>query len=816
MLTDEATRYFIVVESVVVIITLVFGFYSYVTKQAGQAAAEDLGRSCCETRQMGYFVARKPNTLAYFFRRKTTQIPAVPTIENIIRAGDRLLFTSSMFDHVYPSPQDVCWVGLYKQFFNEMAWLPEERTSKARTADEAISAYMKQADARVDQLQKGNSKSARRASGTNKESSRDCEKGKTMYLNNLMPMRPETNTPVRHCLFPGKWEGLLLPTLVSCILPLEPFRTISDGAEPQPNTLDLPDIRPLWLVDKQPCIEMSREELAGFALSIGTPLVKHRDGSMSGTGPFGAHLSLSRINNYWKLQLTHQHRQLDHEMQYGSGYTTLLAKHLACNSLPVDLGEGKGILRSIHVGPDFLKWISDDEFAQSVNKLREVNKLKEARDELRKKEERLRIELRNVETNADTVSELREVVEEQKRQQNLYNALLPLQAVPQTAPELKYLYRLPSAYEPEEYCYMPPPKHSDESDNKDGSARENGGAKEDRDVKNDEATKDDGKIKDDGTRKEDRAVEESEIGEFPLHWFKAVARIAFGGLVPQAGESIINAVLFTVTGGSREEFKGRLSPDNLREQDAHDDDGNSRADNFLKPRGRNHSVGTQSRETSARRSRISYYGRKPSDDEFQSCSMLTMALQRLVDALHTDCREFKLFGDYVEKRVRHQLTTNETDCSIPATPRHAGALFNRYMTALERLVAKSLYPKWGREVQDFSWLGTILSRFDDPKSGNETEAGLQVKKVYEQCAELLFLNYRKDNAEADLKANVDKVTRKIQQNENITVDDCANVARCIIASWALRVPPIQLEWEEWSCETSTAAFNQLPSVLAFG
>ena len=138
------------------------------------------------------------------------------------------------------------------------------------------------------------------------------------------------------------------------------------------------------------------------------------------------------------------------------------------------------------------------------------------------------------------------------------------------------------------------------------------------------------------------------------------------------------------------------------------------------------------------------------------------------------------------------------------------------MTALERLVAKSLYPKWGREVQDFSWLGTILSRFDDPKSGNETEAGLQVKKVYEQCAELLFLNYRKDNAEADLKANVDKVTRKIQQNENITVDDCANVARCIIASWALRVPPIQLEWEEWSCETSTAAFNQLPSVLAFG
>lgn len=117
MLSDETTRYFIVIESIFVILTLGLALYTYIGEAAEQAARDDLGRSCCEERQMGYFVTRRPNRLAYFFKRANVRVPEVPTVENIIQAGDRFLFTSAMFDHIDSSPKEVCWVNLYTQFF---------------------------------------------------------------------------------------------------------------------------------------------------------------------------------------------------------------------------------------------------------------------------------------------------------------------------------------------------------------------------------------------------------------------------------------------------------------------------------------------------------------------------------------------------------------------------------------------------------------------------------------------------------------------------------------------------------------------------
>jgi hypothetical protein len=97
--------------------------------------------------------------------------------------------------------------------------------------------------------------------------------------------------------------------------------------------------RKLWLVKGQPCIEISREELAGFALVLGIPLTMDNDNeaavtTICGTGPFGVHIRGRIVGLDWRLHLTLQHKQVTHRPSEGSGYSTLFAKHIACGCIP--------------------------------------------------------------------------------------------------------------------------------------------------------------------------------------------------------------------------------------------------------------------------------------------------------------------------------------------------------------------------------------------------------------------------------------------------------------------------------------------------
>lgn len=812
MLTEQTTQYFIVVEAIMVVITLVLALISYVVEGASRAAQEDIGKSCCEKRQMGYFVARQPYTWSYFRRTATARIPKVPTVENLIQAGDRLMFTSAMFDHIDSSPQDVCWVSLYTQFFQGVAWLNWLQTHNIRQ-NEDIAKYLQKADERVKELsQPGKVERSVSKKNNHGTSAVDVEAGGTRRAHPVL-MKPNSRTPVRHCLFPGRSKGL--PILVSCVLP---FQKPGSEAQPAIEKLELPDIRTLWLVDGKPCIEMSREELAGLALSLGIPLIKRQDGSISGTGPFGTHINLVRHVTHWRLRLTHQHRQFDHEAQYGSGYATLYAKHAACDCLPIDLEESahqkqgdidfgrKSIdtVRCIYVCRGFLKWIRGRKFARAVKSL--------------------------------------ELYEGQTRVPEY--KLSPLEPVYQTCQELKYLYRLPTGFKVDAYCYTPDPFEDNNNDDSDYS---------------------------------------NEDGRYTLHWFNAVARIAFGGLVPQAGRLLINAVLFTVTGEYRIDCE--------LEEDDDSDHGYSRG----------RASGIETREGSSRRTRRKHsfvggfrirslslpYARTSNDDRpssthvqtpmsdrawspmhakqtdpENSSSWVTMALQYLVDALHSHCysmHEFSLFGEYVGRRARREFRWLDTDTSISSTPRHAGALFNRYMTALERLTAISLIQRWrydvptandpANEVSSTQLANFAPETYSDPtkveKPGmverglaaaskffqvpetstgsrsNRVDPKQHVKEIYEKCAQLLSENFGNEKNSLTLRDIVENVKTRIGSNreeDRITVEDCANVARCIIASWALRVPFIELEWEasDPSRLNVHAAFDELPSVLAFG
>jgi hypothetical protein len=462
MLSDVTTRYFIVIEACFVIVSFALAFFNYFTELAWRKAKEDLGSVCGRETAMGYFVAKRPTALDYL-RRKTTGVPEVPSIADLIKAGDGGLYTSSMFDYISPSYAEVCWVRLYKQFFNEMALFPQG--PQGRTAD------------------------ARKSSG----------------IANIWAKADVCAEPVSRS------------DLVSCILPLVPYISLQGGRlVPTKNKypscfLIFKEIRPLWILEGKPCIETSREELAGLALVLGiTFKLNNHSSSMCGTGPFGIHFEGERNKLQWRLRLDHQNRQPDHGRTTGHGYLTLFAKHMACECLPFGRTQETRRVLSVYIDKD--TW----------NSIRNNRKV-----------------------------------------------FLKRICVPVPEP-LKYLSRLPAADAP--YFFY---------------------------------------------------NQKAEIlGDSSVPWVEAVVGIAFGGLVPQAGENLVRAVAFTITG--REELIPRS---------------NTGAYTFLLP----------------------------------------YAIQLLIKEVHKRSPDRNHFGS-----IGNDFP--ETDSS-PSTSRHAGALFARYMTLLERITA---------------------------------------------------------------------------------------------------------------------------------
>lgn len=346
MLSDETTRYFIVAEACVVVVTLLGGIFKYLLDQA---AKDDSGSLCCQKTMMRHFVAKRPHPLRYIFGA-TTNIPEVPTVASLILAGDYLIYTSSLFDQIPAIPREVCWVNLYTQFFDEMAWLRKSWTDDTRNGNKFIKRYLAQADRQVPWLQRLQ-KLVKLANGfitavyhtLLRTASLDLEK-QAIELTSTQAIPRSHHSAVlhRHSMYQhDQRENANGPYLVSCVRPLAKDHRVSD------KELNFLETRPLWILDAKPCIEISREELAGLALAMGIPLTKHEDGSISGAGPFGAFLFLSRHLNNWLLRLTHQNRQPTHDASKGSGYSTLFAKHMASASLPLNVSDGE--IRSILV-----------------------------------------------------------------------------------------------------------------------------------------------------------------------------------------------------------------------------------------------------------------------------------------------------------------------------------------------------------------------------------------------------------------------------------------------------------------------------------
>ena len=154
MISETSIRIFTVCAFGVGVGGFVLAFWAYLADISTRASQADVGKACCSPRSMGYFVAKNVGKWAYI-RGGSVKVPRVPVLRNIIRAGDWGFFSSAMFNDIPPGPQAVCWVKLYTAYFDEMMWTSQcDNRLDSKADDPDIGRYIQQATKTIRQEMK--------------------------------------------------------------------------------------------------------------------------------------------------------------------------------------------------------------------------------------------------------------------------------------------------------------------------------------------------------------------------------------------------------------------------------------------------------------------------------------------------------------------------------------------------------------------------------------------------------------------------------------------------------------------------------------
>jgi hypothetical protein len=277
--------------------------------------------------------ATDPKKMRYFYTHRLgwwqtlfgEQSPVlnVTRISGLIEAGDRGFWTSAALDRILDGHAEITWVPLFASIFEEV-WHSKVAPWPGLWGDE-----YKIAMNRI----------------------RDSSNQKQIQHKQMRWKHYET-----------KKDGTC--RLVNCCRPLEPIDTdtplkasvIAEEKSAELHHRGLGNTRPTWNLNRKPCIETTREELIALALIMGSSIkIQSYTESLNGVGAFGLSLYAIPDRGSWTLGLTQGSRIPRHVPSMGSGYTTLMAKHLACGSVP--FAQNSGWIKSVYVKKPVLQAI---------------------------------------------------------------------------------------------------------------------------------------------------------------------------------------------------------------------------------------------------------------------------------------------------------------------------------------------------------------------------------------------------------------------------------------------------------------------------
>jgi hypothetical protein len=286
------------------------------------------------------------------------------------------------------------------------------------------------------------------------------------------------------------------PLLIRSIKPLE---RIGSGIWVCPKQ---PDRTKLWIHDDKPCVQVFSEEMAALTFILGITYFEHRKAktgaesyeasNASSVGAFGTILTNRQVNHYNMMRLTHSRWGHQSHLGGGSGYSMIFAKHMACGCLP---------------------------FAQSVTKYHSLNIV------------------HTVVVTKTTLESLRK------------DAVILYEQLPNSTLEIpesvwKYLRSLPSMAIPD--LYYPYSRTHQDSDI---SAFLDGTGKRETNIKEIDIESFAIYSKYDSDSHQSPKAKPEKLSRIVYTWPKAVAGIAFGGLVPMATTHLVDAVAFAVGEG---------------------------------------------------------------------------------------------------------------------------------------------------------------------------------------------------------------------------------------------------------------------------
>lgn len=320
---DEATRlaWSQTIASWLALLGVILAVVGLATERIRRVREHDESFQTTNPRRMGCLRQGPPRKYRSLLGLRTPALE-LPSLKHLFEDADRGLWTSATLDHMYDLQAELSWVPLYEAVFGEMVRLGGGDARR-------ITYYGSQLRPMFRNIQSVKHE---------KDHTTDFFKTRDMLLKR------------------GK--------LVSCIREL-PDVNVDPNKRADPAQKAFIKLQPVWITGNKPCIGVTREELVALALFAGMKIERSAHGlHYSGIGPFGLSIDLIHTDADWRLSLIRGSRIPRHAPSLGSGYTLLMAKHLACGSIPFQ--RSPSWVRSVYLRDDVLSAIKAGHFIIDV------------------------------------------------------------------------------------------------------------------------------------------------------------------------------------------------------------------------------------------------------------------------------------------------------------------------------------------------------------------------------------------------------------------------------------------------------------------
>ncbi|ETS75514.1 hypothetical protein PFICI_12458 [Pestalotiopsis fici W106-1] len=308
---DEANRlaWSQTIASWLALLGVILAVAGLATERIRRVREHDESFQTTNPRRMGCFRQDPPSRYRSLLGGRTPALE-VPSLEHLFEDADRGLWTSSTLDHMSAIQAELSWVPLYEAVFGEIVRFSRE--------DKKDIAYY----------------------GTLLRP----------IFNNIQSARHELGHTTKF--FQDRDMLLRREKLVNCVRELP---EVDVGPDNRASAVEerFAKLQSIWIAGNKPCISVTREELVALALFTGMRIERSAHGlHYSGRGPFGLSIDLIHTDANWRLSLVRGSRIPRHAPSLGSGYTLLMAKHLACGSIPFQ--RSPSWVRSVYLRDDVL------------------------------------------------------------------------------------------------------------------------------------------------------------------------------------------------------------------------------------------------------------------------------------------------------------------------------------------------------------------------------------------------------------------------------------------------------------------------------